>query len=79
MDLIKDVLPAGVVHIVTGFGPEAGKPLASSPRVAKVAFTGETTHRAPYYAICIRKPEPGYNGTWWQIAKHIYAKRNGCR
>lgn len=43
MDLIKDVLPAGVVNIVTGFGPEAGKPLASSPRVAKVAFTGETT------------------------------------
>jgi aldehyde dehydrogenase len=43
MDLIKDVLPKGVVNIVTGFGPEAGKPLASSPRVAKVAFTGETT------------------------------------
>jgi len=43
MDLIKDVLPPGVVNIVTGFGPEAGKPLANSPRVAKVAFTGETT------------------------------------
>ncbi len=43
MELIKDILPAGVVNIVTGFGPEAGKPLAQSPRVAKVAFTGETT------------------------------------
>ncbi|TWJ04849.1 aldehyde dehydrogenase [Mucilaginibacter frigoritolerans] len=43
MDLIKDVLPAGVVNVINGFGPEAGKPLASSPRVAKVAFTGETT------------------------------------
>ncbi|MDJ1502277.1 aldehyde dehydrogenase family protein [Xanthocytophaga agilis] len=43
MELIKDVLPAGVVNIVTGFGPEAGKPLAQSPRIAKVAFTGETT------------------------------------
>ncbi|OOQ62049.1 aldehyde dehydrogenase family protein [Mucilaginibacter pedocola] len=43
MDLIKDVLPAGVLNIVTGFGPEAGKPLASSPRIAKVSFTGETT------------------------------------
>ena len=43
MDLIKEVLPAGVVNIVTGFGSEVGKPLASSPRVAKVAFTGETT------------------------------------
>jgi aldehyde dehydrogenase len=43
MELLKDVLPAGVINIVTGFGPEAGKPLAQSPRVAKVAFTGETT------------------------------------
>ncbi len=43
MELIQDILPAGVLNIVTGFGPEAGKPLASSPRVAKVAFTGETT------------------------------------
>ncbi len=43
MDLIKDVLPKGVLNVVTGFGAEAGKPLASSPRIAKVAFTGETT------------------------------------
>ena len=43
MELIGDLLPPGVVNVVTGFGPEAGKPLASSPRVAKVAFTGETT------------------------------------
>ena len=43
MELIADILPAGVLNIVTGFGIEAGKPLATSPRVAKVAFTGETT------------------------------------
>jgi aldehyde dehydrogenase len=43
MDLIKDVIPPGVLNIVNGFGVEAGKPLASSKRVAKVAFTGETT------------------------------------
>jgi aldehyde dehydrogenase len=43
MDLIKDVLPAGVINVVNGFGIEAGKPLASSPRIDKVAFTGETT------------------------------------
>src|SRR6476620_3928153 len=43
MELIADVLPSGVVNVVQGFGVEAGKPLASSPRVAKVAFTGETT------------------------------------
>ncbi len=41
--LIADLLPPGVLNIVNGFGVEAGKPLASSNRVAKVAFTGETT------------------------------------
>jgi aldehyde dehydrogenase len=43
MEIIADLLPAGVVNIVNGFGVEAGKPLASSPRIAKIAFTGETT------------------------------------
>lgn len=43
MDLIKDLLPAGVLNVVSGFGLEAGKPLATSPRIQKVAFTGETT------------------------------------
>ena len=43
IELIEDLLPAGVLNIVNGFGPEAGKPLASSSRINKVAFTGETT------------------------------------
>ena len=43
MEMIQDILPAGVLNIVNGFGAEAGKPLASSPRIDKVAFTGETT------------------------------------
>ncbi len=43
MELIGDLLPPGVVNVVNGFGIEAGKPLASSPRIAKIAFTGETT------------------------------------
>ncbi|PLX37152.1 MAG: aldehyde dehydrogenase [Hyphomicrobiales bacterium] len=43
MELIGDLLPAGVLNVVNGFGLEAGKPLASSPRIAKIAFTGETT------------------------------------
>jgi aldehyde dehydrogenase len=42
-ELIAHLLPAGVLNIVNGFGVEAGKPLASSPRIAKIAFTGETT------------------------------------
>jgi len=42
-ELIADILPPGVLNIVNGFGLEAGKPLAQSKRIAKVAFTGETT------------------------------------
>ncbi len=42
-ELIADILPPGVLNIINGFGLEAGKPLASSPRIAKIAFTGETT------------------------------------
>lgn len=43
MTLIGDLLPPGVLNVVNGFGVEAGKPLATSPRIAKIAFTGETT------------------------------------
>jgi aldehyde dehydrogenase len=42
-ELVADLLPPGVLNVVQGFGVEAGKPLASSDRIAKVAFTGETT------------------------------------
>ncbi len=43
MEMIADLLPPGVLNIVNGFGLEAGKPLASNKRIAKIAFTGETT------------------------------------
>ena len=43
VEMIADLLPAGVLNVVNGFGAEAGKALASNPRIAKVAFTGETT------------------------------------
>ena len=43
LDLIGDLLPPGVLNVVNGFGVEAGKPLATSNRIAKIAFTGETT------------------------------------
>ena len=43
LELIGALLPAGVLNVVNGFGVEAGKPLASSSRIAKIAFTGETT------------------------------------
>jgi aldehyde dehydrogenase len=43
MELIGDLLPAGVLNVVSGFGLETGKPLAQSPRISKISFTGETT------------------------------------
>ena len=43
IELIQDLLPPGVVNVVHGFGVEVGKPLASSNRVRKIGFTGETT------------------------------------
>ncbi len=43
IELIADLLPPGVLNVVNGFGVEAGKPLAQSKRIAKIAFTGETT------------------------------------
>ncbi len=43
MEMIGDLLPDGVLNVVNGFGIEAGKPLAQNKRIAKIAFTGETT------------------------------------
>jgi len=43
MEILADILPPGVLNVVNGFGAEAGKPLASSSRIRKIAFTGETT------------------------------------
>jgi len=43
LEIVGDLLPKGVLNVVNGFGLEAGKPLASSSRIAKIAFTGETT------------------------------------
>ena len=42
-ELLEDVVPPGVLNVVTGPGAEIGKALASSPRIAKIGFTGETT------------------------------------
>ncbi|MCB2128915.1 MAG: aldehyde dehydrogenase [Rhodobacteraceae bacterium] len=41
-ELVADLLPAGVLNIVNGMGPDVGGPLATSPRIAKIAFTGST-------------------------------------
>lgn len=42
MELVGDLLPAGVLNVVNGYGAEAGQALATSKRIAKIAFTGST-------------------------------------
>ncbi|NOL49043.1 acetaldehyde dehydrogenase ExaC [Pelistega europaea] len=42
VELIQDLLPPGILNIVNGDGPKVGKPLATNPRIAKIAFTGST-------------------------------------
>src|SRR5690606_37595697 len=42
MEIIGDLLPKGVLNIVNGLGVEVGKPLATSSRIQKIAFTGST-------------------------------------
>ncbi len=42
MEVVGDIVPPGVINVVNGAGAEIGKALATSPRIAKVAFTGET-------------------------------------
>ena len=45
--LLGDILPAGVVNVVTGFGPEVGAALVSHPEIAKISFTGGPRGGAP--------------------------------
>jgi aldehyde dehydrogenase len=42
IEVIEDVVPPGVINVVTGPGAEVGKALAANPRIAKISFTGET-------------------------------------
>ena len=69
MELIGDLLPPGVLNVVNGFGVEAGKPLASSKRIAKVAFTGETTTGRLIMQYASREPDPGDAGARRQVAR----------
>jgi len=62
-DLIADLLPPGVLNIVNGYGREAGMPLATSKRIAKIAFTGSTT--------------TGHAGTGRQVTQRVLRRHYG--
>jgi aldehyde dehydrogenase len=69
-DLIADLLPPGVLNVVTGPGGEIGKALAGNSRIAKISFTGETTTGRLIMQ---------YPGAGWQVSQHLLCRRNGCR
>jgi aldehyde dehydrogenase len=52
MELVKDVVPPGVINIVTGRGSEIGDALATNPGIAKLAFTGSTATGARLLKAC---------------------------
>ena len=78
-ELIADLLPAGVLNIVNGFGVEAGKPLAQSKRISKIAFTGETTTGRLIMQYASDNLIPGHAGARRQVAEHLLRRRDGRR
>ena len=73
-ELVGDLLPPGVLNIVNGFGLEAGKPLASSSRVAKIAFTGETTTGRLIMQYASQNLIPGNSGAGRQVTQHLLCR-----
>ncbi len=62
MELIGDLIPPGVLNVVTGFGPEAGKPLASSPPGPEGGVYGGDYYGPADHAICFGKSYTGDDG-----------------
>lgn len=75
IELIADLLPPGVLNIVNGYGPEAGMPLATSQRIAKIAFTGSTSTGR----IIAQAFNSSHAGTRRKVAQHLFCRRFGCR
>jgi aldehyde dehydrogenase len=71
MELIADLLPPGVLNIVNGFGREAGMPLATSKRIAKIAFTGSTATGRVIAQAAAEQPDPGHAGAGRQEPQHL--------
>ena len=75
-ELIQDLLPPGVLNIVNGFGLEAGKPLASNPRINKIAFTGETTTGRLIMQYASENIIPVTLGAGRQVTQHLLRRRD---
>lgn len=78
LELIGDLFPAGVLNVVQGFGKEAGEALATSKRIAKLAFTGSTPVGRHILACAAENIIP-CTVELGQIAQHLLRRRNGGR
>ena len=77
MEVIGDIVPPGVINVVTGPGGEIGKALAANPRIAKVAFTGETVTGRLIMQYAAQNIIPVDTGARRQVAEHLLRRRHG--
>ena len=75
IDLVGDLLPAGVLNIVNGFGVEAGKPLASSNRIAQDRVHRRDDHRPADHAVRQPEPDPGHPRARRQEPQRLLRRR----
>ena len=79
MELIEDIVPPGVINVVNGPGAEIGKALATSKRIAKVAFTGETATGRLIMQYAAAEHHPVDDRARRQVAEHLLRRRDGGR
>ncbi|HEY8819118.1 MAG TPA: aldehyde dehydrogenase family protein, partial [Candidatus Limnocylindrales bacterium] len=65
------IVPPGVINVVVGPGAEVGMVLASSKRIDKVAFTGETTTGRLIMGYAAQNLIPSHDRTRWQVGEHL--------
>ena len=74
--ICNEVLPKGVVNVITGIGEEAGAPLAQHPGVDKLSFTGSTVVGKSIMRTASERIVPGFTRAWRKESEHRFC---GCR
>ena len=79
MEVLQDVIPFGVINVVTGPGASVGMALASSKRIAKIAFTGETVTGRLIMQYAAQNLDSVHHRARRQVAEHLLRGRHGRR